>query len=91
MNTHQKLTDYTSFMVPDETFPNITNCIGVVRGLIHDADNLKSGHNSLEVALLRIPDGYCCADLSLYKVSITRLSVFFFLLFFFASNSHHFS
>lgn len=70
-------------MVPDETFPNITNCIGVVRGLIHDADNLKSGHNSLEVALLRIPDGYCCADLSLYKVSITRFTEFFVLFIYF--------
>ncbi|KAH6825124.1 Transducin/WD40 repeat-like superfamily protein, partial [Perilla frutescens var. hirtella] len=65
--THQRLTDYTSFMVPDETFPNITNCIGIARGLIHDEDNLKIGHNSLEVALLRIPDGYSCVDLSLYK------------------------
>ncbi|XP_057796354.1 anaphase-promoting complex subunit 4 [Salvia miltiorrhiza] len=65
--THQRLTDYTSFMVPDETFPSITNCIGVARGLIHDADNLKMDHNSHEVALLRIPDGYRCVDLSLYK------------------------
>ncbi|KAL1562715.1 Anaphase-promoting complex subunit 4 [Salvia divinorum] len=65
--THQRLTDYTSFMVPDETFPNITNCIGVARGLIHDADNLKTGLNSLEVALLCIPDGYHCVDLSQYK------------------------
>ncbi|KAG6420642.1 hypothetical protein SASPL_117177 [Salvia splendens] len=65
--THQRLTDYTSFMVPDETFPNITNCIGVARGLIHDSDNLKTGLNSLEVALLCIPDGYRCVDLSQYK------------------------
>ncbi|KAG8365467.1 hypothetical protein BUALT_Bualt18G0107800 [Buddleja alternifolia] len=65
--THQRLTDYTSFMVPDETFPNITNCIGIARGLVHDLDNLKSGHTSLEAALLRVPDGYQCVDLSLYK------------------------
>ncbi|KAG6423682.1 hypothetical protein SASPL_114084 [Salvia splendens] len=65
--THQRLTDYTSFMVPDETFPNITNCIGVARGLINDTDNLKTGLNSLEVALLCIPDGYHCVDLSQYK------------------------
>ncbi|PIN07121.1 Anaphase-promoting complex (APC), subunit 4 [Handroanthus impetiginosus] len=65
--THQRLTDYTSFLVPDETFPNITNCIGIMRGLMHDMDNLKSGHSSLEVALLRVPDGYHCVDLSLYK------------------------
>ncbi|KAI3466641.1 hypothetical protein Pfo_023304 [Paulownia fortunei] len=64
---HQRLIDYTSFMVPDETFPNITNCIGIARGLIHDLDNLKSRHNSLEVAVLHIPDGYHCVDLSLYK------------------------
>ncbi|KAK6133393.1 hypothetical protein DH2020_032857 [Rehmannia glutinosa] len=67
VTTSQRLTDYTSFMVPDETFPNFTNCIGVAKGLMHDQDNLKSGHHSLEVAVLRVPDGYHCVDLSLYK------------------------
>lgn len=66
-NTHQKLTDYTSFMVPDETFPNTTNSICIARGLIHDLENLKHGQNSLEAVLLRVPDGYHCVDLSLYK------------------------
>ncbi|KAL0407341.1 UNVERIFIED_CONTAM: Anaphase-promoting complex subunit [Sesamum latifolium] len=66
-NTHQRLTDYTSFMVPDETFPNITNCICIARGLIHDLENLKHGQTSLEAVLLRVPDGYHCVDLSLYK------------------------
>ncbi|GFP97378.1 anaphase-promoting complex subunit 4 [Phtheirospermum japonicum] len=65
--SNRSLTDYTAFMVPDETFPNITNCIGIARGLVHDLDNLKSGHHSLEVAVLRVPDGYHCVDLSLYK------------------------
>lgn len=63
-------------MVPDETFPNITNCIGIAKGLINDADNLKRGHNSLGVAVLRIPDGYRCVDLSLYKVSMKSLTEF---------------
>ncbi|KAL6538630.1 Anaphase-promoting complex subunit 4 [Orobanche gracilis] len=54
----QSLTDYTSFTVPDETFQNITNCIGIARGLVH---------HSLEIAVLRVPDGYHCVDLSLYK------------------------
>ncbi|KAL7149453.1 hypothetical protein ABFS83_05G041600 [Erythranthe nasuta] len=65
--TDERLTDYTSFMIPDETFPNITNCIGIARGLVYDLDNLKNGQNSLEVALLRVPVGYHCVDLSLYK------------------------
>ncbi|KAL6542862.1 hypothetical protein OROHE_010382 [Orobanche hederae] len=54
----QSLTDYTSFTVPDETFQNITNCIGIARGLVH---------HSLEIAVLRVPDGYHCVDLSMYK------------------------
>ncbi|KAL0310674.1 UNVERIFIED_CONTAM: Anaphase-promoting complex subunit [Sesamum angustifolium] len=66
-NTHQRLTDYTSFMVPDETFPNITNCVCIARGLIHDLEILKHGRTSLEAVLLRVPDGYHCVDLSLYK------------------------
>ncbi|KAK4491683.1 hypothetical protein RD792_002449 [Penstemon davidsonii] len=65
--THQRLTDYTSFIIPDETFPNVTNCIGISRGILHDLDNLKDGHTSLEAVLLRVPDGYQCVDLSLYK------------------------
>ncbi|KAL8463068.1 hypothetical protein ACS0TY_033905 [Phlomoides rotata] len=65
--TCERLTDYTSFMVPDDFFPNMINCIGITRGLIHDLDYVKSGHNTLEVTLLSIPDGYHCVDLSLYK------------------------
>ncbi|CAA0841182.1 Anaphase-promoting complex subunit 4 [Striga hermonthica] len=64
---NQGLTDYTCFMVPDETFPDISNCIGIVRGLISDLDNFKSGNSSLEIAVLRVPDDYNCVDLSLYK------------------------
>ncbi|KAL3851275.1 hypothetical protein ACJIZ3_013157 [Penstemon smallii] len=64
---HQRLTDYTSFIIPDETFPNVTNCIGISRGILHDLDNLKDGHTSLEAVLLRVPDGHQCVDLSLYK------------------------
>ncbi|KAL3615053.1 Anaphase-promoting complex subunit 4 [Castilleja foliolosa] len=65
--SNRSLTDYTAFTVPDDSFPNITNCIGIARGLVHDLDNKKSGHHSLEIAVLRVPDGYHCVDLSLYK------------------------
>ncbi|XP_073122681.1 anaphase-promoting complex subunit 4 isoform X2 [Henckelia pumila] len=64
---HQSLTDYTSFIIPDGTFPNITNCIGICRGIVHDLDNVKDHRTSLEAALLRAPDGYDCADISLYR------------------------
>ncbi|XP_073027137.1 anaphase-promoting complex subunit 4 [Primulina eburnea] len=66
--TVQSLTDYTSFIIPDGTIPNIKNCIGVCRGIMHDLDNIKDlHHTSLEAALLRAPDGYDCADISLYR------------------------
>lgn len=67
--SQQRLTDYISFRVPDNSISNITNCIGVVRGVIHDMGNSEKGYTSLEASLLCIPDGYNCVDLSLYKVN----------------------
>ncbi|XP_051118369.1 anaphase-promoting complex subunit 4 isoform X2 [Andrographis paniculata] len=57
----QKIAGYTCFLIPDETLPNITNCFGIARGLINEVEN------SVEAALIRIPDGYHLVDLSLYK------------------------
>lgn len=67
---HQRLTNYTCFKVPDETFSNIANCVGIARHFVDDSCNLGNGHTSFEAVLLRLPDGYQCADLSLYKVSV---------------------
>ncbi|XP_022847559.1 anaphase-promoting complex subunit 4 [Olea europaea var. sylvestris] len=64
---HQRLTNYTCFKVPDETFSNIANCVGIARHFVDDSCNLGNGHTSFEAVLLRLPDGYQCADLSLYK------------------------
>ena len=50
-NQHQFI-DYISFEVPNESFPNITNCICMVRGFMHDLDSLKKGYSSLEAILL---------------------------------------
>ncbi|XP_060191853.1 anaphase-promoting complex subunit 4 [Lycium barbarum] len=60
----QTLTGYISFKLPDDSFP-VTNCIGIVRGLTRDL--VKVDSNPVEAALLCIPDGYHCIDLSLYK------------------------
>lgn len=73
-------------MLLDETLPHITNCIGIARGFIHDLDSLRNGHNSLEAALLRVPDGYHCVDISLYKVRIRILIIVLFS--FGCSNSY---
>ncbi|KAL2475420.1 Anaphase-promoting complex subunit 4 [Abeliophyllum distichum] len=64
---HQRLTDYTCFKVPDDTFSNIANCVGIARGFIDDSCNLENGRTSFEAVLLRLPDDYHCVDLSLYK------------------------
>ncbi|KAE7995578.1 hypothetical protein FH972_000358 [Carpinus fangiana] len=61
--------DYISFQIPDESFPEIANSIGIVRGFMNDLINVKKGYASLEAALLCVPDGYHCVDLSLYKES----------------------
>ncbi|KAL7258558.1 hypothetical protein ACSBR1_004645 [Camellia fascicularis] len=68
--THeQRLVDYISFRIPEDSFSNIRNCIGIARGFMHDLSSVKKGNASLEAVLLSVPDGYHCMDLCLYKES----------------------
>ncbi|XP_020873290.1 anaphase-promoting complex subunit 4 isoform X2 [Arabidopsis lyrata subsp. lyrata] len=60
-------TDYISFQVPNETFSEILNCIGIAKGFKQNSNNEKNGYTSLEAVLLSVPNGYTCVDLSLYK------------------------
>lgn len=60
--------DYLSFQIPEDSFPEIANCIGIARGFMNDLVSVKKGYTSLEAVLLCVPDGYHCMDLSLYKV-----------------------
>ncbi|TQD77321.1 hypothetical protein C1H46_037144 [Malus baccata] len=61
--------DYISFQIPDECLSGIANCIGIVRGFMHDSSSVNKGYTSLEAVLLGVPAGYYCMDLSLYKES----------------------
>ncbi|XP_071930420.1 anaphase-promoting complex subunit 4 isoform X1 [Coffea arabica] len=63
----QRMTGYMLFKIPDESFSDISNCIGIARGLIHDFGNSAMGQLPLEAALFSVPNGYTCVDLSLYK------------------------
>ncbi|CAL5369490.1 unnamed protein product [Camellia sinensis] len=68
--THeQRLVDYIFFRIPEDSFSNIRNCIGIARGFMHDLNSVKKGNASLEAILLSVPDGYHCVDLCLYKES----------------------
>ncbi|XP_057512090.1 anaphase-promoting complex subunit 4 isoform X2 [Actinidia eriantha] len=68
--THeQRLVDYISFRIPDESFSNIRNCIGITRGFMGDLSGVKKGNTSLEAILLSVPNGYHCVDFCLYKES----------------------
>ncbi|CAL5324651.1 unnamed protein product [Camellia sinensis] len=59
--THeQRLVDYISFRIPEDSFSNIRNCIGIARGFMHDLNSVKKGNASLEAVLLSVPDGYHC-------------------------------
>ncbi|WZZ25145.1 hypothetical protein YC2023_008546 [Brassica napus] len=60
-------TDYISFQVPDEAFPDIQNCIGIAKGFKQNSNNQTNDYTSLEAVLLSVPSGYHCVDLSLYK------------------------
>ncbi|GMN50906.1 hypothetical protein TIFTF001_020066 [Ficus carica] len=64
-----RFVDYISFQVPDDSFSNISNCIAIVRNFTHDSIYIKNGYTSSQALLLRVPDGYHCVDLSLYKES----------------------
>lgn len=64
------MTGYVLVKIPDESFSNVSNCIGIARGFIHDFSDSENGQTSLEAALFSIPNGYSCVDLSLYKVCI---------------------
>lgn len=77
--------DYISFHIPDESFSGMENCIGIVRGIMHDSSIVKRGYTSVEAVLLCIPVGYYCVDLSLYKVEKLYLqtAVILFLLYLF--------
>ncbi|WZY69112.1 hypothetical protein YC2023_001352 [Brassica napus] len=60
-------TDYISFQVPDEAFPDIQNCIGIAKGFKQNSNNQTNDYTSLEAVFLSVPNGYHCVDLSLYK------------------------
>ncbi|KFK28735.1 hypothetical protein AALP_AA7G040100 [Arabis alpina] len=60
-------TDYISFQIPDEAFPDIQNCIGIAKGFKQKSNNEKNGYTSVEAILLSLPNDYHCVDLSLYK------------------------
>ncbi|KAL8107889.1 anaphase-promoting complex subunit 4 [Apium graveolens] len=62
-----RVIDYFSFIIPEESFPAIPKCIGMIRGFLHDGNHVEKDYNSPEAVLLRVPDNYHCVDLSLYK------------------------
>ncbi|KAG5516788.1 hypothetical protein RHGRI_037512 [Rhododendron griersonianum] len=71
-----RLVDYISFRIPDESISNVRNCLGIVRGFMHELSNVKKGNPSLEAVLLCVPDGYHCVDLCLYKfIKLVRYSM----------------
>lgn len=67
LSCQQKFIDYISFKVPDDSFTDIANCIGIARGFIHDQSCSNEDYSSFEAVLISIPDGSRCVDLSLYK------------------------
>ncbi|CAI9087607.1 OLC1v1021715C1 [Oldenlandia corymbosa var. corymbosa] len=63
----ERMTGYMLFKIPDKSFPNISNCIGIARGFVRGFGSSENEEISLEAALFSVPDGYNCVDLSLYK------------------------
>lgn len=76
-------TDYISFQVPDEAFPDIQNCIGIAKGFKQNSNNQTNDYTSLEAVFLSVPNGYHCVDLSLYKVNTHSLLHHCLILFYF--------
>ncbi|KAI5656969.1 hypothetical protein M9H77_25762 [Catharanthus roseus] len=63
----QRITGYILFQIPEESFSNTKNCIGVARGFVPNLGSSENGQTFAEAALLSVPEGYSCVDLSLYK------------------------
>ncbi|CAM8932803.1 unnamed protein product [Rhodiola kirilowii] len=61
--------DYISFRLPDESLPDMSNCVGLLRGIVDSSADRRTGYSSLESLLLKIPDNYELVDLSSYKGS----------------------
>ncbi|CAL5399848.1 unnamed protein product [Camellia sinensis] len=51
----QRLVDYISFRIPEDSFSNIRICIGIARGFMHDLSSVKKGNASLGAVLLSVP------------------------------------
>ncbi|XP_020574518.1 anaphase-promoting complex subunit 4-like [Phalaenopsis equestris] len=60
------LLDYICFRIPDELLDS-ANCIGILKGLTCHSSSTDKGPTSIAAVLLRIPEGFQCVDLSLYK------------------------
>ncbi|KAF9614456.1 hypothetical protein IFM89_018692 [Coptis chinensis] len=63
------LVDYICFRLPDESFSDMPNNIGIARGFMHNLSSADKDCSSMEAVLLSIPEGYHCVDLSFYKES----------------------
>ncbi|CAM8926975.1 unnamed protein product [Rhodiola kirilowii] len=61
--------DYISFRLPDESLPDMSNCVGLLRGFVDSFADRRTGYSSLESLLLKITDNYELVDLSSYKES----------------------
>ncbi|KAG9455951.1 hypothetical protein H6P81_000459 [Aristolochia fimbriata] len=68
-HTSQRILDYICFQIPDISVFDLPSTVGIVRHFAHDYSCKNNGNSSPEAALLRIPDGFQCVDLSLYKDS----------------------
>ncbi|XP_068652072.1 anaphase-promoting complex subunit 4 [Aristolochia californica] len=65
----QKIQDYVCFKIPEDSVSDLPSTVGIVRGFAHDYACKNEGHTFSEAALLHIPAGFQCVDLSLYKES----------------------
>ncbi|KAK1291453.1 Anaphase-promoting complex subunit 4 [Acorus calamus] len=60
------LVDYICFRIPDDSL-DVSNTIIIVRGFVYGSGLRNMENYSLEAAVLSIPEGFHCVDLSLYK------------------------
>ncbi|KAK6917468.1 hypothetical protein RJ641_018219 [Dillenia turbinata] len=72
---HPSLYDCISFRVSDESSLEIANCVGIASGFMHGISSGNKGYASVEAALLCVPEGYDCVDLSFYKGFVVDLQM----------------
>ncbi|KAL2932113.1 Anaphase-promoting complex subunit 4 [Bienertia sinuspersici] len=65
--SQEKIVDYITFRKPEWSSSDASNSICILRGVINEAENIRSRYTTVDALLLSVSKDFNCMDLSLYK------------------------